>query len=77
MEREVIYLPHPVSPEEKAKHQKAGKKIVDIRFAPKGYVNAPVEEPVEEPVATPEPENSVIEKPAPKRRRGRPSKKAD
>lgn len=73
MEREVIYLPHPVSPEEKARHQKAGKKIVDIRFAPKGYVS----EPVEEPVATPQPENSVIEKPAPKRRRGRPSKKAD
>lgn len=73
MERETIYLPHPVSPEEKAKHQKAGKKIMDIRFAPKGYVNASVVEPV----ATPEPENSVIEKPAPKRRRGRPSKKAD
>ncbi len=36
-EREVIYLKHPVSADEKAKHLKAGKKILDIRFAPEGY----------------------------------------
>lgn len=85
MEREIVYLPHPVTPEEKAKHLKAGKRIMDIRFAPKGYA-APLEkapvisneaEPAAEPVATPAPENSVREEPAPKRRRGRPRKKAD
>lgn len=73
MEREIVYLPHPVTPEEKAKHVKAGKRIVDIRFAPKGYVSTPAPAPV----AMPEAENSVREEPAPKRRRGRPSKKAD
>lgn len=34
---EIIYLPHPVSADEKAMHRKAGYKIVDIRFAPAGY----------------------------------------
>ena len=33
--REVIYLKHPVSKEEKAKQLKAGKRILDIKFQPK------------------------------------------
>lgn len=35
--KEVVYLKHPVSAAEKTKHMKAGKKIIDIRFAPEGY----------------------------------------
>lgn len=30
---DIVYLTHPVSPEEKAKHK--GKKIVDAKFEPK------------------------------------------
>ena len=32
--KEIVYLKHPVSPEEKAKHVNAGKKILDIKFKP-------------------------------------------
>ena len=30
-----VYLKHPVSAEEKAKHRAKGDKILDIRFKPK------------------------------------------
>ena len=30
-----VYLKHPVSAEEKAKHKDKGDKILDIRFKPK------------------------------------------
>ena len=30
-----VYLKHPVSAEEKAKHKAKGDKILDIRFKPK------------------------------------------
>lgn len=32
--KEIVYLKHPVSAEEKAKQLKAGKRIIDIKFAP-------------------------------------------
>lgn len=32
--KQVVYLEHPVSAEEKAKHLKAGKRIIDIKFKP-------------------------------------------
>lgn len=60
-----IYLPHPVSPETKAKHIAAGERILDIRFAPQGYQAEPAPAPA--PIA--EPENGVEEMP---KRRGRP-----
>lgn len=70
---EVIYLPHPVSWEEKQKHQKAGKRIIDARFAPAGYWTEPVEPefvpPIAETIA--QPENVVIEEQAAPKRRGR------
>ena len=31
---EVIYLKHPVSPEQKAKANKEGKRIIDAKYAP-------------------------------------------
>lgn len=37
-EREIIYEPHPVSPERKAELCAAGYKIIDARFAPADYV---------------------------------------
>lgn len=36
-EKEIVYMPMPVSLEEKRKLNAEGKKIIDIRFAPKGY----------------------------------------
>ena len=30
----IVYLEHPVSAEEKAKHIKDGKRIIDIKFKP-------------------------------------------
>lgn len=33
--KEIVYLKHPVSPEQKAKVVSEGKRIVDIRFKPK------------------------------------------
>lgn len=54
-ERKIVYLPHPVSPETKAKHIAAGERIVDARFAPEGYAPEPA------PIA--EPQNVVEEKP--------------
>lgn len=66
-ERKIVYLPHPVSPETKAKHLAAGERIMDIRFAPEGYQAAP--KPAPEPAPIAEPENVVEEKP---KRRGRP-----
>jgi len=70
-ERKIVYLPHPVSPETKAKHLAAGERIMDIRFAPQGYQAAPkpAPEPMPEPAPIAEPENVVEEKP---KRRGRP-----
>lgn len=41
--REVIYEPHPVTPERKAELKKAGYRIVDIKFAPPGSASHPVE----------------------------------
>jgi hypothetical protein len=38
--RTVIYERHPVKPERKAELKKAGYRIVDVRFAPPGYVQA-------------------------------------
>lgn len=50
--RPIVYLEHPVTPEEKAKHIAAGKRIMDIRFSPdykpgkpKADAPAPVVEP--------------------------------
>jgi hypothetical protein len=70
-----VYLPHPVSPETKAKHIAAGERIIDIRFAPAGYAapseKAPVVSNKVEPVAEPEPiaeVEAVVEPTAPKRR---------
>lgn len=40
-EWKTVYVPHPVTPETKAKHNAAGERIVDIRFAPAGYKAAP------------------------------------
>lgn len=34
---EVIYLAHPVSPEQKAEARKRGQRIVDATYAPAGY----------------------------------------
>ena len=38
---EVIYLKHPVSKAEKQKANSEGKRIIDIKFAPKEYAPAP------------------------------------
>lgn len=80
MAREIIYEPHPVSPERKAELQAKGFRIVDARFAPpeakkapKVVEAAPAPEPVEvapvEVVAEPAP---AVEAP----KRGRPPKVA-
>lgn len=34
MEREIIYEPHPVTPERKAELRAQGYKIIDAQFAP-------------------------------------------
>jgi hypothetical protein len=34
---QIIYEPHPVTPERKAELRAAGYKIIDARFAPEGY----------------------------------------
>lgn len=34
---EIIYEPHPVTPERKAELRAAGYKIIDARFAPEGH----------------------------------------
>jgi len=39
MSKEVIYEPHPVSPERKAELNAKGYKIVDAVFAPADYVH--------------------------------------
>jgi hypothetical protein len=36
----IVYLEHPVTPEEKAKYRKQGKKIIDIAFAPEGHAKS-------------------------------------
>ena len=36
-EKQVIYLPHPVSRERKKQLHAEGFRIIDIRFAPKGH----------------------------------------
>lgn len=43
--REIIYEPHPVSPERKAELQSAGYKIIDDQFAPEGYVHPDAAKP--------------------------------
>ena len=37
---QIVYEPHPVSPERKAELRAQGFKIVDARFAPEGFSNA-------------------------------------
>lgn len=37
---QIAYEPHPVSPERKAELRKAGYKIIDAVFAPKGEADA-------------------------------------
>lgn len=44
-QREIIYEPHPVSPERKAELLAAGYKIIDARFAPDGYVHPDAAKP--------------------------------
>ena len=34
---QIIYEPHPVTPERKAELRAAGYKIIDAQFAPEGY----------------------------------------
>ena len=63
----IVYLPHPVSPELKAEYRAKKIKIIDARYAPAGY-KAPVE--AVEGVAEP---TSVVEPP---KKRGR-RRKAD
>lgn len=72
-ELKTVYLPHPVSPETKAKHLAAGERIVDIRFAPAGYAAPQQKAPVVEPVAEPEPiaEEEAVLEPVAQKRRGR------
>lgn len=41
---DVIYEPHPVSPERKEELRKQGFKIIDARFAPEGFKPEPAEE---------------------------------
>jgi hypothetical protein len=46
MEKEkIIYEPHPVTPERKADLRAKGYKIIDARFAPKGYKYPEAEKP--------------------------------
>lgn len=42
-DEDIVYLEHPVTPEEKAKYRKQGKKIIDIAFAPEGYAKPKAE----------------------------------
>lgn len=74
LNRKIVYLPHPVSWEEKQKHLNAGERIIDARFAPAGYWTEPVEPefipPVAETIA--QGENVVLEVQATPKRRGRP-----
>lgn len=37
--REIIYEPHPVTPERKAELRAAGYQIIDAIYAPAGYVH--------------------------------------
>ena len=62
----IAYEPHPVSLERKAELRAQGFKIIDARFAPKGYANAE-EQAVSETQTETEAE-------APVKRRGRPRK---
>lgn len=62
---QIIYEPHPVSPERKAELRKQGFKIVDVRFAPEGFRNALQAETKTEAPAQAK---------APVKRRGRPRK---
>lgn len=36
MNDDIVYEPHPVSPERKAELRREGKRIIDARFAPEG-----------------------------------------
>lgn len=62
---QIIYEPHPVSPERKAELRKQGFKIVDARFAPEGFRNALQQQ---------EETEAETEAQAPVKRRGRPRK---
>lgn len=66
---QIIYEPHPVSPERKAELRKQGFKIVDARFAPEGFCDALQQQ--EEVEAKTEAQTE-----APVKRRGRPKKDA-
>ena len=46
--KEVIYEPHPVTPERKAELKAQGYRIVDVRFAPPGYAET-IEKSVQPP----------------------------
>lgn len=35
---QIIYEPHPVTPERKTELRAAGYKVIDAQFAPEGYV---------------------------------------
>lgn len=40
-ERQIVYEPHPVSPERKAELKAQGYRIIDAVFAPKDAITAP------------------------------------
>ena len=44
-DEKIIYEPHPVTPERKAELRAKGYKIIDARFAPKGYKYPEAEKP--------------------------------
>lgn len=67
-ERKVIYLKHPVSPDEKTKLIAQGYKILDERFKPEGLAKES---------ASGTKTQSVTEKPKPIRRRTRKSNNAN
>lgn len=44
-ERQIVYEPHPVSPERKAELKAHGYRIIDAVFAPKDAITAPPKQP--------------------------------
>lgn len=62
---QIIYEPHPVSPERKTELRKQGFKIIDARFAPEGFCDALQQQEEAQTEAQTE---------APVKRRGRPRK---
>lgn len=47
---DIVYLKHPVSPEDKKKYLGQGKKILDIVYSPQGEDKEPVKVKDKEPV---------------------------